>query len=768
MRSRWRGLRLRPVLAGFLACSLATSLAMAMGMERPTASISGRALDSTGKPLAGVRVELAGPAARSTETDASGSYAFDGLPAGRYSVSMSTPLGNANAAIEIAGGEAASRDLSLEIPRVSEAVSVSGEAPKGLDAVPGGTAVVDRAEILDTKANNFKDVFGLTPGVLAQPRFGADESQFSIRGSGLRNNFHVRGVNFFVNGIPYQDADGFSDFEALEFMAASRVEVWKGANALRFGGNTSGGAVNVVTQDPVGASALQLRTLGGSFGYYKGQLSSGGRLGLGDAGYYASLSGLTSQGYREHSAQTRERVMGNLEIPVSGDTDLVVDVMQAHVTEKLPGSLTAEEMAADPRQADPANVLFDWGRRFDYFRGGVRMNHRIGEGAALSVTGFASYRNMDHPIFLVIDQDTRNYGGEVRYTLSSTLFGKPNRLVAGFVPFFGNAEERDYVNAEGSRGPLADAFATSAGNLFLYAEDQLDVSSSVTLVVGTGAQRSTRSYEDRFAENGDRSDERTYEALTPKFGALWAPSPGIQVFANVSRSYEAPLLLELKSYGSPGFLALDAQDTWQYEIGSRGKLGEGSPWSWDVSLFDLEIENEIVNVNVRPFPDAPFTIPSYRNVPRTRHRGAEIGVGGLIAPDVFGVGRLSGRAAYTFSDFRFVDDPDYGDNELPGAPRHLVRAELRFDGPGGLWLAPAIDASPSPYFVDSANTASNARYVVWNMSAGWDGPVFGLFLQLTNLGDTIYSAAVQVDSDLGRYFEPADGRSVAGGIRWRM
>ena len=384
------------------------------------------------------------------------------------------------------------------------------------------------------------------------------------------------------------------------------------------------------------------------------------------------------------------------------------------------------------------------------------------------MTGFGSYRNMDHPIYLVLDQDTRNYGGEIRYALSSTLFGRPNRFVAGFAPFYGNAEERDYVNAEGERGPLADAFGTSAGNLALYVEDQFDLSSALTLVLGTGAQRATRSYEDRFTEDGNRSDERTYEALTPKFGVLWTPSsaPGIQVFANVSRSYEAPLLLELKSYGSPGFLALDAQDTWQYELGSRGKLSDAV--TWDVSLFDLEIENEIVNINVQPFPDAPFTIPSYRNVPRTRHRGAEVGLGGLIAPDLFGFARLSGRAAYTYSDFRFVDDPDYGDNLLPGAPRHLVRAELRFDGPAGVWIAPAIDVSPSPYFVDSANTASNARYFVWNLSAGWDGPAFGLFLQLTNLGDTIYSAAVQVDNALGRYFEPADGRSVAGGIRWRM
>jgi hypothetical protein len=39
-----------------------------------------------------------------------------------------------------------------------------------------------------------RDVFEFTPGVLAQSRYGSDESQFSIRGSGLRNNFHVRNL----------------------------------------------------------------------------------------------------------------------------------------------------------------------------------------------------------------------------------------------------------------------------------------------------------------------------------------------------------------------------------------------------------------------------------------------------------------------------------------------------------------------------------------------------------------------------------------------
>jgi iron complex outermembrane receptor protein len=74
----------------------------------------------------------------------------------------------------------------------------------------------------------------MTPGVYVQPRFGAaDESQISIRGSGLRNNFHLRGVNVLVNGMPYRNADGFTDFESLELLNTESIEVYKGG--MRFG-----------------------------------------------------------------------------------------------------------------------------------------------------------------------------------------------------------------------------------------------------------------------------------------------------------------------------------------------------------------------------------------------------------------------------------------------------------------------------------------------------------------------------------------------------
>ena len=144
--------------------------------------------------------------------------------------------------IDTAAPNATSVNFVLALPGVEQTVTVTADAAKAsLEQIPGNTALVDTQTIARSLGVTLKDVLAFTPGVLVQPRFGADESQFSIRGSGLRSNFHERGINLFINGTPYQDADGFSDFEALELQSLRQVEVWKGANALRYGGTRAAG-----------------------------------------------------------------------------------------------------------------------------------------------------------------------------------------------------------------------------------------------------------------------------------------------------------------------------------------------------------------------------------------------------------------------------------------------------------------------------------------------------------------------------------------------
>ena len=143
------------------------------------------------------------------------------------------------------------------------------QARKEIQRTPGGVALISSQEIKETRATALQDVLDFVPGVMIRPRFGnvADESQISIRGSGLRNNYHLRGLTLLLDGFPLNNADGFGDFEAAELLATKRVEVYKGANALRFGVNSLGGAINLVTRMGEDNRPFELRSEGGSFGY---------------------------------------------------------------------------------------------------------------------------------------------------------------------------------------------------------------------------------------------------------------------------------------------------------------------------------------------------------------------------------------------------------------------------------------------------------------------------------------------------------------------
>jgi iron complex outermembrane receptor protein len=219
----------------------------------------------------------------------------------------------------------------------------------------------------------------------------------------------------------------------------------------------------------------------------------------------------------------------------------------------------------------------------------------------------------------------------------------------------------------------------------------------------------------------------------------------------------------------PGFIDLAAQDAWQFELGMRGRSGAVS---WDVAAYDVEIDDQILNINVEPFPGAPFTVPTYRNSPRSRHYGVEAGVEYQYLNGLFRRGsepdgaRL--RLAYTFAQYRFVDDPEFRGNEIPGAPEHHIQAEVRYHHPSGFSLAPRIEWVPASYFINSANTASNQSWATLGLRAEYDVARLGLtaFLSGENLTDTRYSGSVQVDNAAGRSFEPSDGRAFYVGFRW--
>jgi len=735
--------------------------------QTPTANITGSVIDLKNAGIGGAVViatnQNSGRTVETT-TDKTGNFNFEDLSIGNWELTVRAPhFLSSSKRIELTE-KGYKVNIRLNIESVSATVEVeSDDRSIELQRVPGSTEIVTRQKIANTPAANLKDIFSFTPGVLAQPRFGSDEVQFSVRGSGLRNNYHSRGINIFINGMPYGDADGFSDFESLEFLTVRRVELWKGANALRFSGNTSGGALNIVTETGETSFPLEIRLQAGSFGTYKGYISTGGTRGR--FGYFVGVSDTEMKGYREHSNQGRRRLFANFTFKYNDKTDLFADVIYANVGERYPGALTYEDFRLNPRMAHPEDLLADWGRFMNYTRGGIGIKRLIGSRHELTANFSFQYRQLMHPIFNVLDQHVRTFTGEIKYSYS----GSRNRFVAGFVTQATLNGERRFENNLGNNGAMVSHFDGVSNNLGFFAENQFDITPKFTLVAGVRIDNARRNFKDLFYSDGDQSDERTYNVIAPKVGFVWRFLENGQLFANFSRSYEPPIFPELTSYGSTtGFLPLTAQDTWQAETGIRGTTLAGRV-SYEIAFYNSEIKGEILNQNLEPFPGAPFTIPSFRNIPRSRHTGFELFADVKLSDDLFGSkGSLKWINAYTFSHFKFTSDAQYENNFIPGQPEHLLRSELRYDHSKGIWFAPNLDWSPKKYYVNSSNSAVNNSYAVLNLRMGFDRRRYGIFLEAGNLTDRNYSASVVVDDATGRFYEPSNGRSIQAGITYRF
>ena len=149
-------------------------------------------------------------------------------------------------------------------------------------------------------------------------------------------------------------------------LATKYIEVYRGANALRFGANTLGGAINLVTKTGYDAGLLELRSEAGSFGFLKNQLATGQVYGPFDV--YIGFTDTELDGYRDHSEQTRRRLYSTYGYRLDGGTTFRLDVSYVYNEENLPGSLTRQEFDRNPRQRNPDAAFAQEARDYDYTR----------------------------------------------------------------------------------------------------------------------------------------------------------------------------------------------------------------------------------------------------------------------------------------------------------------------------------------------------------------------------------------------------------------
>ena len=632
------------------------------------------------------------------------------------------------------------------------------EAADRIDDTPGAVEVISAEEFRDTPAQHIKDILAYAPGVSVQPRMG-DDARISIRGSGLSRAYGARGFTLLIDGVPMNTSDGLIDFFEIDPTAYDYVEVYRGANALRYGANTLGGAINLVTPTGREASPFTVRLDGGSFGYIKTQAGGGGAAGPLD--WFATGSYQSSDGYRDHSNGDALRGNLNLGYRLSDSAETRLYVTGASTNQRIPGEVSKAQALGDPRSANPVWVAQDQQRNVDSLRLSSKTTVRFGP-TAVEFGAFYNHRHVDHPIYQYLDYTVDDYGGFIRAVDERRIGGMDNRLVLGANLLNGSIDTDQYVNTAATKGALTASYLDQSKNFSAYAENSLSLSSGVTVIGGIQYLHASRSRRDRFLDNGNQSGKSTFDLWSPRIGLLWEATPQWQIFANVSRSAEVPTY-DANSFASPASSDLDAQRATTYEIGTRGSSGV---LGWDVAFYRADIRDELQCVTAGPF--APCAIV---NANRTVHQGVEAGFNADIPLSGSG-SSLDLRAAYTYADFHFDRDALFGDKELPGLPHHLLRAEVLYRHASGLYAGPSIEWAPGHYFADNANSLTVDPYALLGVRAGYDRDGrWSLYLEGRNLADKAYISTVAIAgtaTETSELFNPGTGRAVFAGFRIAM
>ena len=461
--------------------------------------------------------------------------------------------------------------------------------------VPGAVKLVTAEHYADTHAVDLKDMLSSTPGVFAEKRFG-EEVRLSIRGSGLGRGFHLRGITLLQDGVPINLVDGSGDFQEIDPLSTRMIEVYKGGNGLAYGASSLGGAINVIT--PTGQTAIarnELQFEGGSFGGFRTH-GSVARV-IGQTDFYASLTGSTSEGFRDQSAQEKGRFNGNIGYRFNDTAETRFYVSYNNLNQEVPGTLNLRTALDHPRKAPLVNKGNDYARDITSVRLANKTSFTLGQNT-LDVGAYANIKSLFHPIFQVLDQDSQTYGAFARLSGHTTLAAHENRYSLTLNGMTGHTDALQYTNVRGSRGVKTADGDQDASQFDVYGENQFYVTEHWSLVTGAQYLYAVRDFTNNLvAANSDRD---TYEAVNPKLGVIRDIGRDAQIFANVTRSSEVPTFSELVQAPIAGFVPLDMQRAWTVEAGTRGQHDR---YAWDLTAYRSWIDGELLNfTTTQPFP----------------------------------------------------------------------------------------------------------------------------------------------------------------------
>jgi len=786
-----------------LGCS-----ALSLSAQVKNSAISGRVLDSSGAAVPNASTSLRRMTVgfeSSTKTDANGSFAFENLMPGQYSLTISADgFSSSHRQVTLIAGERATEVITLQVGPFTEVVTVTAHiagGPETVKRIPGSVDIIDKETLQASRVFNFSEALRKVGGINVR-----DEEGF-----GLRPNIGIRGLSptrsskvlLLEDGIPFTYAP-YGDNASYYHPPIERfesIEVLKGSGQVLYGPSTVGGVVNYITPAPPAKPGGSVTLLGGNRDYFDGNIAYGGTW----RGTGALLNYTRKQG-----EGSRDNIRSGL-----NDVNLkVVQVLTPKQTLTFKGNyygedsnvtysgLREDEYRASPRQ-NPFRNDFFYGDRY-----GTSLAHSylFRNDAILNTTLYSSsfkrhwWRQSSNSNQRPNDSADPNCGGmanlnttcgnegrlrqythwgvEPRLRFSQRWFRVRSETDIGFRAHFENQDRQQ----QNGGTPMArsgvlvennerknEAYSTFVQNRFFFG--------NLTLTPGVRVERVSYERSNRLANGGLGVTGRTdLTQLVPGMGVAYNFGSKTTAFAGVHRGFAPPRTEDIINNTTGGVVELDPELSWNYEVGMRSLVHTGV--RLETTYFRMDYENQIVPASLAGGLGATLT-----NGGETLHEGIEmtsrVDTGTLLQSPH----NVYFRVAYTyiptaeFQGTRFSNVPNFTGvsvtgNRLPYAPERLLNATLGYSHPRGL-NAMLESVSVGRQFGDDLNTVQPspdgqrgliAGFTVWNATVNYhvESLRTNFFFTVKNLTDRLYVV------DRTRGILPSSPRLLQAGLTFRF
>jgi Fe(3+) dicitrate transport protein len=645
--------------------------------------------------------------------------------------------------------------------------------------IPGSAQVIGLDDLALQNPFTINEALRQVPGL-----FPRDEE-----GLGLRPNIGVRGLNptrsskvlLLEDGLPLSFApygDNASYYHPpLERF--ERIEVLKGAGQIKFGPQTVGGVINYITPDAPAAPMARFTLSGGNRGALEfdsqaGSPALGGR-------------GLIYVNYRESDGARENHALKFLDLYLKQQWDIgeaqSLSVRLSRFAEDSQVSysgLTEAEYAANPRgnpfpndrfntERFGASLLHGWqitdiatlktsfyfsNFARDWWRQSSNSSQRPNDASDAACGGLANLSTTCGNEGRL--RDYRTFGAESRLRLQLGTFEinsgvRVHRELQDRLQWNGDTPTSRTpgtgVNAGVREDNRRSLWATSG-----FVEARADFGN---LSVQPGVRVEHINYRRLNRLNG-ASGTASDTVVIPGLGLTYALGDKLSLYGGVHRGF-APARVEDIITVAGGSVDLEAEKSWNYELGARGIVLPGL--SGELTLFQMDFSNQIIPSSIAGGAGSTLT-----SAGSTKHRGLEFssqlsskGAGLTQDDDIFL------RLAFTwvesaryvgvrFSNIAGFTTVSVSGNRLPYSPETLLSAMAGYTWHERLTLSAEVQHTGAQ-FGDDLNdprlfvTASGQRgilpaFTLVNLNARLALPDSPWTLQASvkNVADSLYIA----------------------------